>query len=417
MLLFMKYYEATLIARGKREVHNYMAADRKEAMAIAQSGGMVIQVREVGLPLGERLVLIKDMLVSKLTHGAPRPQEWIVAMRQMGVMLQAGMSLSDALGESANATQDKRGKMILLKALEDVEAGFSLTASFEKSKEGLGSITMALVTLGEKTGTLAESLLKLADMLEELRLNQMKVKKAVRTPQITLTAMAIAFVVLIMMVVPKFESVFRKMKADLPAPTQFLIGTEYAFRNYGLLIVAVIFLIYFSNNWMLRNRRNYRLWFDRVTLRVYLIGSLMSLGFYQRFMMIFSQLITSGIPLTDAMATASGTIDNEYVKLKLAEASRGIGQGKQLSTALEETALFEPMVLQMIRSGESSGELDGMLSRVADYYRMRFNNLVDNFAALLEPILMVFIAGLVLVMALGIFLPMWSLGSAVKTKK
>jgi general secretion pathway protein F len=157
------------------------------------------------------------------------------------------------------------------------------------------------------------------------------------------------------------------------------------------------------HKWAMGSKPSYRLAVDRVMLKVYLVGSMMSLGFFQRFMMIFSQLIRSGIPLTDAMGTAGGTIENTYVRLKLNEAMRGIGQGKQLSAAMEETGLFEPMVLQMIRSGESSGELDAMLTRVAEYYKMRFNNLVDNFSALLEPILMAFIAVLVLFLAMGIF--------------
>ncbi|MDR3347625.1 MAG: type II secretion system F family protein [Helicobacteraceae bacterium] len=412
----MKYFEATLISRGKKEIHSFMAADRKEAMNIAQSGGMVVQVREVGMPLLARMTLLKDQLIGKFMTPSVGQQEWIVAMRQMGVMLGAGMSLSDALGESASATQNKLGREILLTALDDVEAGFSLSASFEKYKKSLGNITMALVTLGEKTGTLSESMLKLADMLEELRDNRAKVKKATRTPMISLVAMAIAFVVLIMLVVPKFKSIFDKLGSDLPVPTQMLIALEFLFTNYGMYILAGIGAIIFSHKWAMESRPSYRLAFDRYVLKVYLVGSLMSLGFFQRFTMIFAQLIRSGIPLTEAMMTAGSTIDNDYVKLKLTEAVRGIEQGKQLSAALDETSLFEPMVLQMLRSGESSGELDGMMSRVSDYYKMRFNLLVDNFSALLEPILMAFIAVLVLFIALGIFLPMWSISSAAMKK-
>ncbi|MDR1451535.1 MAG: type II secretion system F family protein [Helicobacteraceae bacterium] len=408
----MKYFEATLIARGKKEVHSFLATDRREAMTIAQSGGMVVQVKEVAMPLIARLQAIKDQIESKLMIGPVKAQEWIVAMRQMGVMLAAGISLSEALSQAAQATQNKQIRNILFKALDDVEAGFSLSASFEKSKSQVGNITMALITLGEKTGTLAESLLKLADMVEEIRDNRSKVKKATRMPTITLTAMAAAFVVLIMLVVPKFQSVFSRLGAELPMPTQALIGAEYIFRNYWMEALGAIIALIVAHRWAMKSRPKYELAFDRYSLRVYLIGSMMSLGFFSRFMMIFSQLIRSGIPLTEAMGTSGGTIENSYVRLRLTEAEKGIGQGKQLSTALDETTLFEPMVLQMIRSGETSGELDTMLGRIGDYYRMRFNNLIDNFAALLEPILMLFMGGLVLFIALGIMLPMWSISDA-----
>ncbi|MDR2034846.1 MAG: type II secretion system F family protein [Helicobacteraceae bacterium] len=412
----MKYFEATLIARGKKEVHHFLAGDRKEAMNIAQSGGMVVQVKEVAMPLKERLLVIKDQIESKIFTGPVKMQDWIVSMRQMGVMLNAGISLSEALGEAASATEDKKTKRILFQALEDVEAGFSLSASLEKSRSQIGTISMALVTLGEKTGTLAESLLKLADMVEELQNNRSKVKKATRMPAITLVAMAAAFVILIMLVVPKFQSTFQKLGADLPMPTLALIACEELFSTYWIHALVAIAVLIWAHNWAMKNRPKYQLAFDRNILKVYLVGSMLSLGFYGRFMMIFSQLIKSGIPLTEAMATSGGTIENSHVRVKLAEAGRGIGQGKQLSVALEETALFEPMVLQMVRSGESSGELDSMLERIGDYYRMRFNHLIDNFAALLEPILMVFMSVLVLFLAMGIMLPMWDISSAVRKK-
>lgn len=408
----MKYFEATLIARGKKEVHQLMAADRREAMAIAQSGGMVVRVRELPMPLSARWALFRERVLDRLFAAPIGMQEWIVAMRQMGVMLGAGISLSDALSEAASATKDKRARAIILKALEDVEAGLSLSASLEKNRAALGNVTMAMVTLGEKTGTLADSLMKLAELLEELRDNRAKVKKAMRTPMLSLGAMVVAFVVLILLVVPKFKAIFSRLGSDLPLPTQILLGIEYALTNYGLLMLAALVGGVAAHRWAMKNRPTYQTWTDRALLRVYLVGNLASLGFFGRFMMIFSQLIRSGIPLTEAMATAAGTIENSYVRQKLAEAARGIEQGKQLSTALDETGLFEPMVLQMIRSGESSGALDTMLGRVADYYKMRFNHLVDNFSALLEPILMAFIAALVLLIALGIFLPMWEISNA-----
>lgn len=233
---------------------------------------------------------------------------------------------------------------------------------------------------------------------------------------ISLVAMAVAFVVLILLVVPKFKSIFSRLGADLPLPTQILLGIEYALTNYGLYIGGAIIGGFVLHGWAMKNRENYRLSADRLVLKLYLVGNMSSFGFFGRFTLIFSELIRSGIPLTEAMDTAAGTIENTYVKTKLEDAVRSIEQGKQLSTALDETGLFEPMVLQMIRSGESSGELDTMLARVADYYKMRFNHLIDNFSALLEPILMAFIAALVLLIALGIFLPMWDISSAAMKK-
>lgn len=408
----MKYYEATIVVRGRKTTHGFLALDKKEAMTIAQNSGMVLKVTEVAMPLMARLSLFKESVIERFITPKIGTQELVVVVRQMGVMLGAGISLSDALSEASASTKDKRLKDIILEAIDDVEAGLSLSDSFEKYGESLGNITMAMVTLGEKTGTLSESMLKLAELLEELRDNRAKIKKAMRTPAISLVAMAAAFVVLILLVVPKFKTMFARLGAELPMPTKVLLAIEYGLSNYGIYILAAIVGLIGIHGYLMRHNDLYRISADRLILRVYLVGNMSSYGFFGRFMLIFSELIRTGIPLTEAMMTAAGTIENRYVRRQFEEAVRSIEQGKQLSTVLDETGLFEPMVIQMIRSGESSGELDNMLARVADYYKMRFNHLIDNFSALLEPILMAFIAALVLMIALGIFLPMWDISSA-----
>jgi type II secretory pathway component PulF len=130
--------------------------------------------------------------------------------------------------------------------------------------------------------------------------------------------------------------------------------------------------------------------------------------------LIFGELVRSGIPVSEALGTAVEMVDNLYIKEKLLTVNANIGRGMSLSDAFEQTGLFENMLLQMIRAGESGGQLDAMLGKVTDYYDMRFQDIIDNLAAYIEPIMMFLIAGLVLLMALGIFLPMWDLGSAVK---
>jgi type II secretory pathway component PulF len=408
----MKYFEAKLIVRGKRQVRPVLAESKQEAYALAQGSGMVIGLKERAMPVAVRLRRLREKLQARLGTRALPVQELTVVMRQIGVMLNAGISMNDALYEAVSATENRRLAAVVQQAIEDVEAGQSLSQSLSRHRAALGNITLAMVTLGEKTGTLAESLLKLADILEELRDNRAKIKKAVRMPAISLSAMVVAFVVLILLVVPKFQTIFNRLGADLPLPTQVLIGLEHLFSHYGLWILVGLFVAFVGARKGLEHNATARLHFDRLVLKLYLVGDLMKRGFYGRFMLIFSELIRSGIPLTEAMETAAGTIENRFIRTRIADASRGIEQGKSLSVALEETRLFEPMVLQMVRSGESSGELDTMLGRIADYYKMRFNQLVDNFSALLEPILMALIAALVLLIALGIFLPMWDISNA-----
>jgi type II secretory pathway component PulF len=134
-----------------------------------------------------------------------------------------------------------------------------------------------------------------------------------------------------------------------------------------------------------------------------------------RFVLSFAKLIKAGIPITDALNSSTFIIDNSYIREKLESITSSIQKGVNLTEAFKDTELFESIVLQMVKTGESSGALDDMLIRVSDYYKMKFDNLVDNISSLIEPIMIVFIAGMVLLLALGIFLPMWDMAGAVKS--
>jgi type II secretory pathway component PulF len=147
--------------------------------------------------------------------------------------------------------------------------------------------------------------------------------------------------------------------------------------------------------------------------KFYLINKVIFLSTMYKYTLIFGELVRSGIPVAEALDTAVGMVDNMYIKEKLLTVNANIGRGMSLAEAFEQTGLFENMLLQMIRAGEAGGQLDQMLEKVTEYYNMRFQDIIENLSAYIEPIMMFFIAGLVLLMALGIFLPMWDLGSAV----
>ena len=153
---------------------------------------------------------------------------------------------------------------------------------------------------------------------------------------------------------------------------------------------------------------------DKYILKVYLIGNVIFFASLSRFMLIFTELVRAGIPVADALDTALMTIDNEEIKDKLSTVKYEVERGSNLTDAFTKTELFEGMLIQMIKAGEQGGALDKMLEKVSDYYKARFNDIIDNLSSYIEPILIGFIAGMVLMMALGIFLPMWDMASAVK---
>ena len=341
-----------------------------------------------------------------------KPENLIASFRQISVMSGAGIPFNDILLETASSTPDKALELLFKNALDDINGGMNFSESLSRYKHELGSLTISMVELGEKTGQMAESLATLADILEEIQQNRAKIKKALRYPMMTLSAMAIAFTILIMLVVPKFKDTFDKLGAELPLPTKILLGMEYTISHFGLIFIVLGMGAIVGGKYYYQHNKDFRLWFDRKILGVYLIGKIIYLATLTRFTIVFGELIKAGLPLSESIITATGIVDNSYMRSKLSGIVVAVGRGISLTHALQETGLYERMTVQMISAGENSGTLDIMFKRVADYYRMKFNAIVDNISVYIEPILIFLIAGLITLLALGIFMPIWGLAQA-----
>jgi general secretion pathway protein F len=340
----------------------------------------------------------------------------ISAIRQIAVMTDAGISIHDAITEVAVNTENPKLKQIYQTMGNDINSGKSIADSIEPYKEEFGHVAIAMTNLGEKTGNISGSYHKLADILESIRDNIKKFKKAIRTPLITFAAMGVAFTILIMVVVPKFKEMFERFDSALPMPTQVLLFLEHILNNYGLYILGGLILLVYSLLYYYKSDKDFKYKVDKILVhpKFYLIHKVIFFSSMHQYTLVFGELVKSGIPVSEALDTAVGMVTNSYIKEKLLTVNANISRGISLSDAFEQTELFENMLLQMIRAGEQGGQLDAMLGKVTDYYDARFQDLIDNLAAYIEPIMLFFIAGLVLLMALGIFMPMWDLGKAVK---
>lgn len=412
----MKYYQLDLLLKGRKESIILKADNREEALHLAKlkKGGVIIRVRETTPPLEERLKDIQDKILSYFKQKKVKPDSLIASVRQLAVMTNAGIPIYDALKEIANSTVDKTLREILHQIAEDINSGLSLSESVENFRYQLGSLTVTMIKLGEQTGNMPEALFTLANILEEIRENIIKFKKAIRYPLITLTAMAIAFVVLIMFVVPKFKAIFERFHAELPLPTKILLWLEHAFSTYGIQILIGFIVIIFTIIYFYRNNETIKYNIDKYLLKVYLIKDIIYFATLSRFTLVFTELVSAGIPVAEALDSSVAMVDNSYIKEKLETVKVYVERGVSLTDSFKETGLFENMIIQMIGAGESSGQLDAMMRKVSDYYRMKFNYILDNMSSYLEPILLTIIAALVLLLALGIFLPMWDMAKAVK---
>ena len=412
----MKYYKVSMFYRGKQQDFIIKSLNKAEAIIDAKKNykGLLVKIEEIPMPVEEKIKVLKDIISNKLLRKKINYPSYISAIRELGVLIKAGISLKDALEDIGNNARDRLIKEIFLKSAESIDSGKSLSDVFAEYENYVGGISLAMIRLGERTGDLVNALNYLADIYDNMYQNRRKMIKALRYPIITLIAIAVAFVLLILLVVPKFKAVFEQFHAKLPLPTRILLGMENILTHYGMLTLTIFLIIIFTIIFLYKTSIKFKLNTDKILLKTPLIGNIIEYGTLHRFLLTLSSLLSSGIPLLDALKISEGIIGNEVIKSKIKIIINGINQGRSLSEMLNETKLVNYVALRMISAGEESGELDSMLEKAAKYYEDRFQDIIENMQASIEPIMLTVIGGLVLLIALGIFLPMWDLANAAK---
>lgn len=412
----MKIYEVEYIKQNKKHKIFLKADNRTHAMNLAKRNGTITKLGETkSVPLAIKFEEGKDKLERLISGGKVKMPKLITSIRQIAVMTNAGIPITEAIKEVANSSDDKRLKEIFGSVNEMLDNGQSLTASMEKFRVELGDIVIAMVKLGESTGKLSESLSKLADILDDVWKNTQNVKKAMRYPTIMMFAIAGAFIFLMLVIVPKFKEIFDQLGANLPLPTLILLNIESVLSNYGFILLGVLIALYFFIKSRYNNSDSFKAKVDTFVIkRLYLIKEITFFSSMYRFNLIFTELITAGIPIAKALDTASMTVSNFHLNKRLSMIAGSIKNGKNFTQSVEETQVYENMLIAMIKAGEKGGNLEGMMEKISDYYKSKFDDIIDNISSYIEPILIFAIAGMVVLLALGIFMPMWDLGRAVK---
>ncbi len=411
----MRYFKIDYRQGNRRESVVLEAQSKMDAVTEFRQRtlGVMLSVKEVSKPFSLKLRKRLEANRSPVRRKRVAQEPYIATLRQMSVMLDAGLPINRCLEEAIRSTDDEMLKEILRSVLSDIESGMGLSEALKPFRVQLGSISLSMFNLGEQTGTLSESIKKLAEILDQIRHNRRELVRATRYPLFTIIAMMIAFVVVILMVVPQFQEIFAESGADLPFPTQLLIWVEHAMTEYGPFIVAGAVVLSLLFSYIYGKNEKVMLEADRLLLKVYIVGKVTHYAMVGRFVYIFNVLLNAGIPITDALDAAIGVVENSYMKMRLETIKRAIEEGRPLYSGFEESGLFANMIVQMVKAGEQGGALGTMLQKVTDYYRERYQHIVDNVASMIEPILIAAIAGFVLVLALGIFLPMWSMAEVM----
>lgn len=380
-----------------------MESGRKEAVADQLSG------------MGYIPVLIEEQAESLFT--APdlfrrfrkvRPQDLIVFSRQLATLVSANVPFLRSLDSIEKQTENKRLKEAVAEIRRDVEAGAAFSDALAKHPGIFSTLYVSMVRAGETAGVLEDILERLALLAEHEAETKARVKAASRYPLIVVIAICAAFAFLVSFVIPKFATIFERFKTELPLPTRVLIGINYVVQNYWYLILLGAVLVLGGLLWYIKTPAGRWQW-DRLKLRIPIFGVLFQKVAMSRFARIFSALQKSGLPMLLTLDIAAETVGNMVIARTIQSMRESVREGRTLAGPMEESGLFPPLVVQMTSVGEETGDIDVMLAKVSDYYDMDVEYTLRNLSTMIEPILLLFVGGVVLFLALGIFLPMWDM--------
>lgn len=333
--------------------------------------------------------------------------------RQFHALQKAGIPILSAIAALKEQTKSPFFKKVIGQIGKDIESGTSLSAAIEKYPQIFNKMYVNMIKIGEASGRLDESLERLTVLGEHEERIRLRIKSATRYPIIVLTALLIGFIVLTTFVMPRFARIFSQFRVTLPLPTRILLGTHYGLIRFWWLILilaaALAFIFY-----RLVNSRKGRLIWDTLKLKIPVFGPLILKLSLSRFSRITSTLLLSGVPILQVLDLVSESAGNTAVSRTIDNIKTSVNQGKGMLPAMRQSRIFPPIVVQMVSAGEETGRISELLQHVADYYDEQIDYTINNMVSLIEPIL-IFILGLaVLLMALGIFLPMWNLISIFK---
>lgn len=396
--------------RGGRLVNGELQADNASAAAAQLINSGITPVR-IDPAVAGSVGGLADLPIFQ-----PKPDlaDLMLFSRQMYALVKAGIPLVRALRGLADTNPNARMVAALRDVIDSLNSGRDLAGSLAKHPEIFSPVFINVVRVGENSGKLDEAFQRLYQYLSFDKLTRDQISSALRYPIIVMVAVGAAIGVVMGMVVPKFSAIFKSFGSDLPTPTLLIIAVSNFTVNYWWLVLLTATALVVAIRFWVRTAAG-RLAWDQFRLRLPVLGPILHRASLARFCRAFTMTSRSGVPLLDALSLVSRAVQNEYVGEKIRGMRESIERGEALSRAAGSTGLFTPLVLQMISVGEETGRVDEMMDEMAEFYDADVKRDVENLGALMEPLLILVVGGVVLMLALGVFLPMWDLaGVALK---
>ncbi len=394
---------------GGKQVEGVLEAASAMAVAGQLSGSgvtpvRILEVSEDGTEPGGTAFDLRRIL--------PPPrvslEELVIFSRQMHSLMRAGIPLNRALRGMVATVRNPTLALALKDIGAGIEGGGDLAGVMARHPKIFNRLYLSIVHVGENTGRLDEAFARIAAYLELERETIKRMKSATRYPMFVVISIAVAIAVINLFVIPAFARVFAGFGAELPWQTRLLIGISEFTVAWWPLILAALVGAYFGFRHYIETERGRVAW-DRYKLRLPLVGGIFERVAMGRFARTFAMMSAAGVPIIQTLKVVSTAVGNDYIGSKVREISAGIERGENLVRSAAATRMFSPLVMQMLTVGEETGQVDELLVEVAQFYEQEVDYDLKQLADAIEPIMIIFVGMLVLILALGVFLPLWDL--------
>ena len=337
----------------------------------------------------------------------------IIFSRQMFSLTKAGIPLDKALRGLRDSIDNEGFKKVLGDMGQELEKGMTLTDAMSRHSKVFSPLYLSLIHVGENTGRLDLSFEQVGKYLELERETTKQIKSATRYPLFVIISIAIALSIIMVFVIPVFAETFERLDAELPWQTIFLINVSDFFVNYWYLLLGMVAAGFVVFRQYVGTKAGQMNW-DKSKLKFPLIGNVFTRIALARFSRTFAMMMNAGVPIVQSLGVIARAVGNTYIGKNISGMGEQISKGETLYRSSVKSGMFSPLVLQMISVGEESGSLGELLDEVADFYDSEVEYDLKKLSAAIEPILIVCVAGMVLILALGVFLPIWDLANAVR---
>lgn len=387
----------------------------------ADSGAVADQLLAIGVtpvdiqPVAESAPIEAPEWWRRLSAPPITDVDVMLFSRQMYALLKAGVPIMRALAGLQQSTRNASLAEVIGDLRTSLDAGRELSAAMRNHPKVFSPFYVSVIRIGEATGELDQSFNRMFGYMEFDKEIRDRIRAAVRYPIIVLVVIAVAVAVVNLFVIPAFAKIFAAQKVPLPLLTQILIGTSNFFVAYWWAMLAALVAAVFGAHVYVGTERGRYQW-DRWKLRLPLAGPIILRATLARFARGMSLAVRAGVPIVQAMSVVGEVVSNSYMALRISQMRDGVERGESVLRTANASGIFTPVVLEMVSVGEETGELDALMDEVADMYEREVDYEIKNLAANIEPILTVALGVMVLILALGVFLPIWGLGNVLLQK-